>query len=155
MRRSHDHLAAADRHPDRPAFSTPSPRQGLMKHTSSFRPPLPFQRSHPPCVSLGPRYTLFFPPSLPIQVDLRSPSSHFGLPPQPQPFPLASPCHREAQPPFKPHSLVPRLRSNGCIESAPSAFPRSSRLFRRRASDTALTFRSKSGINAGKSVLTR
>src|SRR6516162_968799 len=33
MRRSHDHLAATDRRPARLTFSTPSAREGLMKHS--------------------------------------------------------------------------------------------------------------------------
>jgi hypothetical protein len=44
--------------------------------------PQSLQRLHSTGVCLTPRYTLFLPPSLPIQVDLGSnPSSHPGSPP--------------------------------------------------------------------------
>ena len=46
--------------------------------------------------------------------------------------------HEETR--FKSHSVVTRLPSNGCIESAPSGPSCHHRFLRRRASDTALTF---------------
>jgi hypothetical protein len=127
MRRTHDHLGATYRSPDRPAFSTPSPGEELMKRSRPF--PKPSGPSGPTLsVCLPQPGTLFHCPSIVFYrrpLTLRSP-----LPPR---F-AARPAHRSRSPPrqlaretrFKSHSVVTRLPSNGCIESAPFRHSRGS-----------------------------
>ena len=121
MRRPHDHLGATQRRPDHFAFSTPSPREERMKRSLLFRassrpsaPTLFVSRADPkvlthrcPVVSYRGRSTL------------RSP-----LPPRfaarPMRLSRAPPSHPTQKTRFKSHRVAARLRSNGCIESAPS-----------------------------------
>ncbi len=64
------------------------------------------------------------------------------------------PSHPARETRFKSHSVVTRLPSNGCIESAPLRPSRCPSLFHRRASDTALTFhRSNPAWVVGRAVL--
>ena len=121
MRRAHDHLGATQRSPDHSAFSTPSPGEELMKRSR----PIPKRSgpSAPPLfVCLSEPAALFHSPSIASD---RGPSTLTSpLPPRFAPRPTclsrAPPYHPARETRFKSHSVVTRLPSNGCIESAPS-----------------------------------
>ena len=121
MRRPHDRLGATQRRPNRPAFSTPSPAEELMKRSR----PVP-KRSGPSAptlfVCLSEPAALFHSPSIAFD---RGPSTlPSPLPPRfatpPARLPRAPPSNPAPETRFKSHSVGTRLPSNGCIESAPS-----------------------------------
>jgi len=130
MRRSPDHLAATDRHPDRSAFSTSSPREGLMKHSSSLRQCFGLSAVSPSVCLSGPTLHIYSfciasypgPSTLPSLLPPRFTALTPAVPP-------CTSSHRQDETRFKPHSLVPRLRSNGCIESAPIGVAACSRAY--------------------------
>ena len=127
MRRPHDHLGATERSPAHSAFSTPSPGEELMKFSPAF--PKGSGPSAPTLfVCLFRPGTLFHCPAIVFYrgpLTLRSP-----LPPRfaarYTPRSHAPPSRPARKTRFKSHSVVTRLRSNGCIESAPSRPSRAS-----------------------------